>query len=262
MANGSSTHGTIALDVLRGAFTTNDSEIVWNKLVAAESFTNLLRSDSNMLTRYPGAVDEIKDWIGQIHDSSWNLPWSSRVDFSNYVQAIYIAYYGRPADPLGMAYWASDLAANHGDLSGIINAFANSTEAEENFGLLSDSEIINAIYLQTLNRYADTEGMAFYLSRVESGEFSRGSIALDVFLGAKNDDLTVVNQKLSLADDFTSACQADANILFQYLNDPDTVKEWLSRIGNGDPICGDKYDPWSAYNCNICYEDEIYGLIC
>ncbi len=40
------------------------------------------------------------------------------------VQKIYIAYYGRPADPLGLDYWASALDAASGDLTAIINALA------------------------------------------------------------------------------------------------------------------------------------------
>ncbi|TEA69485.1 sugar ABC transporter ATP-binding protein, partial [Allopusillimonas ginsengisoli] len=41
------------------------------------------------------------------------------------VQKIYIAYYGRPADPVGLNFWAGKLDAAAGDLSEIIDAFGN-----------------------------------------------------------------------------------------------------------------------------------------
>ena len=48
----------------------------------------------------------------------------------NLVQKAYIAYYGRPADPAGLAFWASDLEANGLRLERIINAFGNSAESQ------------------------------------------------------------------------------------------------------------------------------------
>jgi len=45
------------------------------------------------------------------------------------VNSFYLAYYGRPADPAGLAYWSQALAQNNGDFSAIIDAFSTSAEA-------------------------------------------------------------------------------------------------------------------------------------
>lgn len=43
---------------------------------------------------------------------------------------MYIAYYERPTDPGGLAYWSNRIAATGGSLSGIIQEFGNSPEAD------------------------------------------------------------------------------------------------------------------------------------
>ena len=48
--------------------------------------------------------------------------------YSDDVQKIYIAYYGRPADAVGLAFWESQLEATGGNLSAIIGSFGASSE--------------------------------------------------------------------------------------------------------------------------------------
>jgi len=43
----------------------------------------------------------------------------------NIIQSLYVAYYGRPADPQGLEFWATLLDKSEGDLNGIINAFCS-----------------------------------------------------------------------------------------------------------------------------------------
>jgi hypothetical protein len=50
------------------------------------------------------------------------------VVYSDDVQKIYIAYYGRPADAVGLAFWESQLEATGGNLSAIIVSFGASPE--------------------------------------------------------------------------------------------------------------------------------------
>ena len=48
--------------------------------------------------------------------------------YSDDVQKIYIAYYGRPADAVDLAFWESQLEATGGNLSAIIGSFGASSE--------------------------------------------------------------------------------------------------------------------------------------
>jgi len=125
------------------------------------------------------------------------------------VQKMYIAYYGRPGDPVGLDWWASKLAAADGDLTEIIDSFGSSDEFVSRFGSFSNSELINNIYLQLFGRNADAEGLAWYVGKLESGDpsWSLASIALRIVDGVSEgtDDATIVDNRMMVADAFTLA---------------------------------------------------------
>ena len=101
------------------------------------------------------------------------------------IQNAYLAYYGRPADPGGLDYWAGRLKDAGGNLDEIIAAFGNSAEFTERFGMLENTELVNAIYQRLFKRDADPAGLEFYQDLLESGEKHLGSIALDIFNGVQ-----------------------------------------------------------------------------
>ena len=119
------------------------------------------------------------------------------------VQSVYIAFYGRPADEAGLAWWSSRLAANGNDLMSILDAFSISAEFTERYGDLSNDELLNTLYQQLFGRDIDAEGAAFYGAALAAGDLSLQSIALDVLNGAQNEDLTVITNKLAAATYFT-----------------------------------------------------------
>ena len=62
-------------------------------------------------------------------------------DFSASEQTVldaYIAFYGRPADAGGLAFWSGRLDSEGGNLDSIIDAFANSEEYDSRFGRLRE----------------------------------------------------------------------------------------------------------------------------
>src|SRR5690554_6060691 len=120
----------------------------------------------------------------------------------NQVQQLYVAYYGRPADAAGLAFWADELEANGGDVSVIINDFGNSAEFEARFGDLSNEELVNNLYQQLFGRDADAEGLAFYTGHLESGDLTLAQIASEIAGGAQDNedgdnDLTTLNNKVA-----------------------------------------------------------------
>jgi Domain of unknown function (DUF4214) len=122
------------------------------------------------------------------------------------IQEIYISYYGRPADADGLIYWAAQLDANNGNLAGIIDAFANSTESATLYGANSSpTDLITAIYQNVLHRAPDADGLAFYVQALKDGTFTAGSLALSVLNGAQNSDATLVQNELAAANQFTAA---------------------------------------------------------
>jgi hypothetical protein len=93
------------------------------------------------------------------------------------VQKIYIGYYQRAADPAGLIYWADKLNASNGNLTEIIDAFANSSESQGLYGTINSSSIssvVNSIYLALFNRNADEGGRNYYVNNYNAGKFPEG----------------------------------------------------------------------------------------
>ena len=101
------------------------------------------------------------------------------------IQNAYLAYYGRPADPAGLDYWAGRLKDAGGNLNEIIAAFGNSAEFTDRFGTLDTTELVDAIYQRLFKRDAEPAGLEFYRNLLESGEKHLGTIALDIFNGVE-----------------------------------------------------------------------------
>lgn len=145
------------------------------------------------------------------------------------VQSVYIAFYGRPADPAGLAWWASRLASNGNDLMMILEAFSDSAEFVERYGSLSNEELLNSLYQQMFGRDIDAEGAAFYGERLVSGELSLESIALDVLNGARNEDLVGINNKVEAATYFTALVDA-SDFVYAGSEAAEMAKEVLDAI--------------------------------
>lgn len=127
-------------------------------------------------------------------------------DHFDTVQKIYIAFYQRPADPAGLRYWAERVEVAGGDTGAVIDAFANSAEAEELYGDITNENIgeaVTAIYQALFGRAPDAAGLAYYEEAFANGELSAGTIALSILDGARGEDTIAINNKLEVANEFT-----------------------------------------------------------
>lgn len=123
--------------------------------------------------------------------------------YTNQIQQFYIAYYGRPADPEGLAYWVAQLEQNGGNLTAILNAFGTSAEYDSRFGALSPQEQINNLYQQIFGRNADDVGLTFYTGMLERGDSSLVELALDITNGALGVDSIAIEKRVEVAQQFT-----------------------------------------------------------
>ena len=62
------------------------------------------------------------------------------------VQQLYIAYFGRPADSVGQAYWADRIDAANGSIAAVIAGFSASAESAALFGSSTTAQKVTAIY--------------------------------------------------------------------------------------------------------------------
>lgn len=115
------------------------------------------------------------------------------------VQQVYVAYYGRCADPGGLDYWVGQLRSHNGDMGSIINNFGNSQEFTNQYGRLTPPELIDTIYRQMFNRDPDLDGKNFYVQQLQNGTMTLATITLNVLDGARGTDKTVVDNKVLVA---------------------------------------------------------------
>lgn len=141
------------------------------------------------------------------------------------VEKCYVAYYGRPADPAGLAFWSSQLDSSNGDLSAIINAFGNSAESQALYGSLSTTQIVTKLYDQLFGRAPEADGLQYWTTNIDNGSFTRQGVMLSLLGGAQGSDATIINNKLSASAFFTNSFISGYGV-----EDIPDVRTWLSGV--------------------------------
>ena len=175
-------------------------------------------------------------------------------DYFDTVQKAYIAYYHRAADPAGLLYWAGRLYASGGNLTDIIEAFADSTESRALYGTINSgnvSTLVNGIYRTLFNRDAESGGLNYYVDGFNTGKFTAASVVLDVLYGAQNQDQQSVNNKLAAANLFTRTIDPDldgTNLQATYAGEGDATsgRNFFSSV-TWDPTTVPTQDETTAY---------------
>jgi Ca2+-binding RTX toxin-like protein len=131
--------------------------------------------------------------------------------YDSTVNSFYLAFYGRPADPAGLQFWSQQLQNAGGNLAAITAAFANSSEAQANFGTLGAAERITGIYEQLFDREPDAEGLAYWVDVVAKGHASLADVSIAILNAAMNQDRTLSDLRLQAADSFTAQVAASGS---------------------------------------------------
>ncbi|WP_099866496.1 DUF4214 domain-containing protein [Pararhizobium haloflavum] len=127
------------------------------------------------------------------------------------IQGVYIALFGRPADPLGLAFYENE--TNNGeDLSAIYGALASSAEYQDRFeGMMSSEEIVNSVYMSLFGRGAEPDGLAYWAERLDT-DLTIEQIAIAIYDSAMGDDMQTLMNKEIAANNFTSAIDTEDEI--------------------------------------------------
>ncbi len=127
------------------------------------------------------------------------------------IQGIYVALFGRPADPLGLAFFTGE--TNGGQDLTAIGDLASTAEYQSRFEGVTHSAIINKNYQDLFNRDADVEGLTFFTTALATGQLSINNIAIAIFDGAQNDDIITRDNKVAAADMFTASLDTGTEIV-------------------------------------------------
>lgn len=118
------------------------------------------------------------------------------------IQGIYIALFGRPADPAGLAFF-NEQTNNGADLTAI-GDLAATDEYQDRFDGLNNVQIVTKIYQDLFGRDPDAAGLAFFVAALNAGTLDINNVAIAILDGAQGDDAVVVANKVAAANLFTS----------------------------------------------------------
>lgn len=89
---------------------------------------------------------------------------------------LYVAYFGRPPDDAGWAYWNRRRALNRMSLGEVSEAFARSDEFRTRYGSVSNSQFVTRVYRNVMGRSPDHRGHRYWLDLLDRGAISRGEM--------------------------------------------------------------------------------------
>ena len=151
------------------------------------------------------------------------------------LQKLYIAFFGRPADPSGLKYWLSR-SKNLLTLKDISNELSIQEEYTRSIALDKSFEFkINKVYINLFNRKADFNGLNYWTEKI-SEDYSISDFVYNlIFSNSKQytiqleqemRDFDVLENKISAAEIFTN--QVSKSISLINLYQPDSISPWVT----------------------------------
>ncbi len=164
-------------------------------------------------------------------------------------QIAYVAYYGRPADPGGLDYWngrLGDERINYSPRSGdtltdsersvyneLVSGFGNVEEANRIFDSLNNRQKVNQVYQFAFNRDGDSGGLDYWTNQIDRGFVNLTTFALEVALGAQNQDFEVLANKIESADLFSRGVETNPDgSAYSGSRGEIFGRDWLAGYGN------------------------------
>jgi Ca2+-binding RTX toxin-like protein len=147
------------------------------------------------------------------------------------IQKLYIAYFQRPADPAGLAFWESQVATF--GIGVVSNAFGASAEYKGLYNGKTSTEMVNAIYMNLFGRGAESAGLKYWAELLAAGTLSVDNIVSDVIGSARNDDELTVGNKVAAAIQFTAGLDTPAEqAAYSSAAATDIARTWLASVGS------------------------------
>jgi Domain of unknown function (DUF4214) len=139
-------------------------------------------------------------------------------DYRTVVAQVYLAYFGRPADPDGLLFFSQVLhriaaPTNIVDLNKAYDTNVALRSTIDSFGTSQESmdlypgdntAFVTAIYRNLFSRTPDAGGQAFWLDGLNTNRLTRARAAIALMAGSQTTDITVINNKTQVGLNFTT----------------------------------------------------------
>jgi len=154
------------------------------------------------------------------------------------VQALYIAYFARPADPNGLSFWSDGEKSDRASLDALADSISGTPEYVLATAGLSTEAIVNQFYNNMFNRDADLDGLKFWVDAINSGASSAEDIGVEIGLaaldavvpeGETNADKDAITAKTNSANLCTAEIASTTQGILAY-SGPDAVAAGVSWI--------------------------------
>ena len=123
------------------------------------------------------------------------------------VQQLYLGYYGRPADPVGLAYWQSQT------LEAAKAGFAASAEFTNQYAGMTVAQQVAQVYVNLLGREADVNGLLYWSNEIVSGRETIGTLVMSIQEDALGRDVTTLQMRTDYSAAFTDALDTTGEVV-------------------------------------------------
>jgi len=146
---------------------------------------------------------------------------------STQLQELYVAYFGRAADPTGLDYW-TEKGISQADFAASMYAQA---EFKDNYGSKSVEAQVNQIYKNLFDREADVTGLTYWTQQINLGNLKVAEIATHLIWAAQNnsgsaDDKTALTNRTDAAVAYTAKVKSSTANILAY--QPTTTDPWVA----------------------------------
>jgi hypothetical protein len=98
---------------------------------------------------------------------------------------LYIAYFNRAPDALGLSFWATAFQKNGFSFEAIADLFFEQPETVALYSDMSNSDFVTAVYNNVLGRDPELDGFNFWTGQLNAGNITASSFILDLLAGAR-----------------------------------------------------------------------------
>jgi DNA-binding beta-propeller fold protein YncE len=154
--------------------------------------------------------------------------------YADVVQKLYVSFFGRPADPTGLANFEAALAganapedaqslvlaySTNPTVKQLIDSFGTSKESMALYGSGTTADFVTAIFKNVLNRAPLSAGLNYWVTSIDSGTATRGNAALGILAAALSNnsaqgqlDAALIINRIAAATTFTTDIQTPAEL--------------------------------------------------
>ncbi|MCU1368964.1 MAG: TolB-like protein [Ilumatobacteraceae bacterium] len=169
-----------------------------------------------------GGIGEITN--GELSPERFIIQRATRAPFATErapVMRLYWAFFLRAPDKSGFAYWLNK-KHNGATLNAIAQLFAKSSEFQNTYGSLSNTDFVKLVYQNVLGRSADAAGLSHWVAKLDTKALTRGAVMVQ--FSESSEGIRVM------------APQTDTVLLFvgmyRALPTPASFDYWRAQVGH------------------------------